>query len=132
VVLYPNVAPFADNRFDSCDLLQRNVIHHETIKAAAVIGTPTRVPAPWLMAAALIPLLARASQIWEARLATWIKCTNTKHEVVYINLDNAVTVTRNDAADRIAERGTVISFMGGEQIYIVVNEQPEQIIRPKS
>jgi hypothetical protein len=25
-------------------------------------------------------------------MATWIKCTNTKHEVVYINLDNAVTV----------------------------------------
>jgi hypothetical protein len=77
-------------------------------------------------------LLARGSQIWEARLATWIKCTNTKHEVVYINLDNAVTVTRNNAADRIAERGTVISFMGGEQVYIVVNEQPEEIINPKS
>jgi hypothetical protein len=79
-----------------------------------------------------IPLLARQSQIWEVRLATWIKCTNTKHEIVYVNLDNAVTVTRNDAADRIAERGTVISFMGGEQVYIVVNEQPEQIINPKS
>ena len=45
-------------------------------------------------------------------MATWIKCTDTKHEVVYINLDNAVTVTRNDVADRIAERGTVISFHG--------------------
>jgi hypothetical protein len=64
-------------------------------------------------------------------MATWIKCTDTKHEVVYINLDNAVTVTRNDVADRISERGTVISFMGGEQIYIVVNEQPEEIIKPK-
>ena len=58
-------------------------------------------------------------------MASWIKCTNTKHEAVYINLDNVVTVTRNDVADRIAERGTVISFMGGEQVYIVVNEQPE-------
>jgi hypothetical protein len=63
-------------------------------------------------------------------MATWIKCTNTKHEVVYINLDNAVTVIRNDVADRVAERGTVISFMGGEQVYIVVNEQPEEIIKP--
>jgi hypothetical protein len=63
-------------------------------------------------------------------MATWIKCTNTKHEVVYINLDNAVTVTRNDVTDRIAERGTVISFMGGEQVYIVVNEQPEEVIKP--
>jgi hypothetical protein len=43
-----------------------------------------------------------------------------------------VTVTRNEGADRIAERGTVISFMGGEQVYIVVNEQPEEIVRPKS
>ena len=39
---------------------------------------------------------------------------------------------RNDVADRITERGTVISFMGGEQVYIVVNEQPEEIVRPKS
>jgi hypothetical protein len=50
--------------------------------------------------------------------------TNTKHEVVYINLDNAVTVTRNN----VAERGTVISFTGGEQVYIVVNEQPEETV----
>ncbi len=57
-------------------------------------------------------------------MASWIKCTNTKHEAVYVNLDNAVTVTRNDVADRIAERGAVISFMGGEPVYIVVNEQP--------
>jgi hypothetical protein len=52
----------------------------------------------------------------EARMATWIKCTDTKHETVYVNLDNAVTVTRNDAAEKVTERGTVISFMGGEQI----------------
>jgi hypothetical protein len=65
-------------------------------------------------------------------MATWIKCTNTNHEAVYINLDNAVTVTRNDVADRVNERGTVISFMGGEQVYIVVTEQPEEIIKPKS
>jgi len=36
------------------------------------------------------------------------------------------------STDRIAERGTVISFMGGEQVYIVVNKQPEQIFTPKS
>jgi hypothetical protein len=42
-----------------------------------------------------------------------------------------VTVTRNDVADRIAERGIrVISFMGGEQVSIIVNEQPEEIIKP--
>jgi len=65
-------------------------------------------------------------------MASWIKCINTKHEAVYINLDNAVTVTRNDVADRIAERGTVMSCMRGEQVYNVVSEQPEQIIKPKS
>ena len=32
-------------------------------------------------------------------MAAWIKCTNTKHEAVYINLDNAVTVTRDQVAD---------------------------------
>jgi hypothetical protein len=42
--------------------------------------------------------------------------------------DNAVTVTRNDVADLIAGRGTVISLMGGEQVYITVNEQPEEIM----
>jgi hypothetical protein len=68
-------------------------------------------------------------KVWEATVATWIKCTNTKHEAVYVNLDNAVTVTRNDVADRISERGTVISLMGGEQVYVVVNEQPEEIMR---
>jgi hypothetical protein len=66
--------------------------------------------------------------IWKATIAAWVKCTNTKHEVVYISLDNAVTVTRNDVADLIAGRGTVISLMGGEQVYITVNEQPEEIM----
>jgi hypothetical protein len=41
-------------------------------------------------------------------------------------------VTRNDAAEKVTERGTVISFMGGEQIYIIVNERPEELIKPMS
>jgi hypothetical protein len=36
VALYPNVASFTDNRFDCCDLLQRNVIHHGTGKASGM------------------------------------------------------------------------------------------------
>jgi hypothetical protein len=32
----------------------------------------------------------------------------------------------------IKERGTVIEFMGAEQVYIVVTEQPEEIIKSKS
>jgi hypothetical protein len=61
-------------------------------------------------------------------MATWIKCTNTKKMTVYVNLDNAVTVMRDDTGQRINERGTVIELMGGEQVYIVVTEQPEEII----
>ena len=34
MVLYPDVVPFADNRFDCCDLLQRGVIHDGTDKAS--------------------------------------------------------------------------------------------------
>jgi hypothetical protein len=36
VALYPDGAPFADNRFDCCDLLQRSVIHHGTGKASGI------------------------------------------------------------------------------------------------
>ena len=36
MALYPDVASFADNRFDCCDLLQRNVIHHGTGKASGI------------------------------------------------------------------------------------------------
>jgi hypothetical protein len=37
VVLYPDVVPFADNRFDCCHLLQRSVIHYGACKASATI-----------------------------------------------------------------------------------------------
>ena len=33
---YPDVAPFAGSSFDCCDLLQRNVIYHETGKALGI------------------------------------------------------------------------------------------------
>jgi hypothetical protein len=39
---------------------------------------------------------------------------------------------RDDSGQRINERETVIEFMGGEQVYIVVTEQPEEIIEPTS
>ena len=38
-------------------------------------------------------------------MANWIKCMNTKEMPVYINLDNAVTVMRDDSGQRIKERG---------------------------
>src|ERR1700730_6599979 len=36
VVLYPDVAAFADNRFDCCHLLQCSVVHHGTGKASGI------------------------------------------------------------------------------------------------
>ena len=55
-------------------------------------------------------------------MANWIKCMNTKKTPVYINLDNAVTVMRDDSGQRIKERGR-----GGGG-----TEQPEEIIKSKS
>jgi hypothetical protein len=37
VALSPDMAPFADNQFDCCDLLQRSVIYHGTGKVTAMI-----------------------------------------------------------------------------------------------
>jgi hypothetical protein len=36
VVLHPDVAPFADNRFNCCALLQRNIINDGTDKASGI------------------------------------------------------------------------------------------------
>jgi hypothetical protein len=55
--------------------------------------------------------------IWKATMATWIKCTNMKHEVVYKPRGDCDT-ERND----VAERGNC------DQVYIVVNEQPEETV----
>jgi len=65
-------------------------------------------------------------------MATWIKCTNTKKMHVYINLDNAVTVMRDDTGERINERGTVSYFIDRDEDYIVVTQHPEEPINPKS
>jgi hypothetical protein len=42
VVLYPDVAPFIDSRFDCRDLLRRSVIHYEAERKAssAIISAP--------------------------------------------------------------------------------------------
>ena len=36
MVLFPDVVPFIDRRFDCCHLLQRNVIHHGTDKTSGI------------------------------------------------------------------------------------------------
>jgi hypothetical protein len=46
VALCPHVAPFADNQFDCCDLLQRSGIHHGTAEIASSPFSIERGPVP--------------------------------------------------------------------------------------
>jgi hypothetical protein len=41
-------------------------------------------------------------------MGTWIKCTDERGQTIYVNIDNAITLLRNEAQ----HRGTVIAFMG--------------------
>jgi hypothetical protein len=41
-------------------------------------------------------------------MATWVTCTNENRQIIYANLDNAITLFR----DGVRHRGTVIAFMG--------------------
>jgi hypothetical protein len=44
VVLYPDVAPFAHNRFDCCDLLPRNVIYRTRWSQPRPTSFDSRLP----------------------------------------------------------------------------------------
>jgi hypothetical protein len=47
-------------------------------------------------------------------MATWVKCTDEHAQVIYANLDNAVTLFR----DEVRHRGTVIAFMWEAKIML--------------
>jgi hypothetical protein len=55
-------------------------------------------------------------------MATWVKCTNTKGEIVFANLDNAVTL-----AQRGLRKETSIHFAGVSET-LDVKETPEDLI----
>jgi hypothetical protein len=55
-------------------------------------------------------------------MTTWVKCTNEHGQTIYANLDNAITLFR----DEVRHRGTVIAFTGGD---IVVSDTPDQILK---
>jgi hypothetical protein len=57
-------------------------------------------------------------------MGTWIKCTDERGQIIYVNIDNAVTILRNEAH----HRGTVIAFMGASDP-IAVRETPEEILK---
>ena len=54
-------------------------------------------------------------------MATWVKCTDENGQIIYANLDNAITLFRDD----VRHRGTVIAFMGSANGAIVVSDTPE-------
>ena len=46
-------------------------------------------------------------------------------QIIYANLDNAITLFRDD----VRHRGTVIAFMGSANGAIVVSDTPDQILK---
>jgi hypothetical protein len=57
-------------------------------------------------------------------MGTWIKCTDERGQIIHVNIDNAITLLRNEAQ----HRGTVIAFMGASDP-IAVRETPEDILK---
>ena len=55
-------------------------------------------------------------------MAVWVKCTNTKGEVIFANLDNATTM-----AQRGMRKETAIHFAGVAEP-LEVKETPEDLI----
>jgi hypothetical protein len=55
-------------------------------------------------------------------MAPWIKCTNTRDEIVFANLDNAVTL-----AQRGVRKETAVYFAGVPEP-LEVKETPEDLI----
>jgi hypothetical protein len=55
-------------------------------------------------------------------MAAWVKCTTTKGEMVFVNLDNALTM-----AQRGMRKETTLCFVGGSEA-LEVRETPEDLI----
>jgi hypothetical protein len=58
-------------------------------------------------------------------MTTRVKCTDEHGQTIYANLDNAITLFR----DEVRHRGTVIAFTGGANDGIVVSDTPDQILK---
>ena len=43
---------------------------------------------------------------------TWIKCTDEHGQTIHVNLDNVITLFR----DEVRPRGTIIAFVGGARL----------------
>ena len=58
-------------------------------------------------------------------MATWVKCTDGNGQIIHVNLDNAITLFRDD----VRHRGTVITFTGPTDA-VLVRETPDEILQP--
>ena len=60
-------------------------------------------------------------------MSHWVKCTDSKSdETVYVNIDNAMSVTRGKKGD------TIIAFPGGKDDYVAVKESPEALFEDET
>jgi hypothetical protein len=57
-------------------------------------------------------------------VGTWIKCSDENGQTVHLNLDNVITLFR----DEVRHRGTIISFTGGTDA-LTVRETPEELLK---
>ena len=57
-------------------------------------------------------------------MGTWIKCSDERGQIIYVNIANAITLLRNEDH----HRGTVMAFMGTSDL-VSVRETPEDILK---
>lgn len=55
-------------------------------------------------------------------MAAWVKCTTTKGEMIFVNLDNAMSM-----AQRGMHKETAINFVGGSEA-LEIRGTPEDMI----
>jgi hypothetical protein len=53
----------------------------------------------------------------------WTKLTAKQGHTIFVNLENAITVTWNEL-----QKATIIAFAGGSEDVIIVNEKPEMVL----
>jgi hypothetical protein len=58
-------------------------------------------------------------------VGTWIKCTDEHGQTIHVNIDNVITLFR----DEVRHRGTIIAFVGGATDALTVRETPEEILK---
>jgi len=58
-------------------------------------------------------------------MTTWVKCTDENGQTIYANLDNAITLFR----DEVRHEARSSHLRGGANDGIVVSDTPDQILK---